>query len=97
MFLLSNFIAINFFHNESLIIYLQLFSIAVPISVLASIYLSILRSFEEISWHSFIFNIAQNVLKIAFLGLFVILSIGSNISTTCYYKPPIISSTIMLT
>lgn len=84
MFLLADFISINLFHNSALIIYIKLFSIAVPITTLASIFLVLLRAFEEIAWYSFIFNILQNILKVLFLGLFVFLGIGSNATSLSY-------------
>ncbi len=72
LFLTSGLIANNLFHNSELKVFLQIFSVSIPFSVLSSVFLGVLKSFREISWHSFIFNILQNAAKITFL-LFLIL------------------------
>lgn len=78
LFFLSGIIATNIFHNSGLIIFLRIFSILVPASVIGYPFLAALRAHEEIPWYSFIFNIAQNVIKVAFIGLFVLLGIIAN-------------------
>ena len=78
LFVFSEYISITIFHNASLIAYLKIFSIAIPFTVLAYPFLVALRAHEEISSYSFIFNIAQNAVKVAFLGLFIVLGFGNN-------------------
>jgi O-antigen/teichoic acid export membrane protein len=84
LFLLSDFISGTIFHNADLSIYLKIFSILVPINVLVSPFLVALRAHEEISWYSFIYNIAQNVVKVLALGLFVLLGMNSNATSLSY-------------
>lgn len=84
MFFLADFISLQFFHDANLTIYLQIFSIAVPVTIFASIFLTLLRAFEEISWYSFIFNIFQNAVKVMFLGVFIVLGFGSNSTSLSY-------------
>jgi len=71
LFFLSDFISINIFHNPGLILYLQVFSILIPIGILGNILLSTIRAFEKVSWYSFIFNIFQNVVKVLFLLILI--------------------------
>ncbi|MBS3095034.1 flippase [Candidatus Pacearchaeota archaeon] len=78
LFLFSEFISINLFHDSDLIIFLKIFSFLIPFVIFSSLYLEILRAFEEISWYSFIFNILQNVSRIIFLLLFILLGIQTN-------------------
>ncbi len=84
LYFLSNYIALTFFHDARLIIYLQIFSIVVPVSVLSSVYMTSLRAHEEIGWYSFIFNIAQGAIKIIALVLLIILGMGSNSVSLSY-------------
>lgn len=74
LFFLARFISITFFNNPELIIFLQLFGILIPIYVLSGVFVSIVRSFEKISFYSFINNILQNAVKL--LGLIILLMIG---------------------
>ena len=66
LFLLAEYISINFFHNPELIIFLKIFSFLIPVSLFANIFLFVLQSFEKISWHSFILNILQNCRKLTY-------------------------------
>ncbi len=78
LFFLSNIIAIKIFHAPDLILFLRLFSILVPLTVLFYPLLSTIRAFEKISSFSFIYNILQNIVKVAFLALFVLIGLNSN-------------------
>ena len=77
LFFLSNWISSAFFHNAALAIYLKIFSVIVPVTVLCYPFLAALRAHEEIGWYSFIYNVAQNVIKVSFLALFAIIGLGS--------------------
>ncbi len=85
LFFLSEFIAINLFHNENLIIFLKIFSILVPVTVFSYIFLSILRAFEKIGLYSFIWNILQNLVKVITLVLFVFLGLKTNAVIFSYF------------
>jgi O-antigen/teichoic acid export membrane protein len=67
---LSGFISTKIFDIANLKTSLIVFSFAIPFTLLAGVYFSILKSYEEIGWLSFISNILQNVVK---LGVLVIL------------------------
>jgi len=78
LFLASDFISIHFFKNAELSIFLKLFSITLPMTLLANSYLCVLRAFEKMGWYSFIFNILQNVLKVASIIMLILLGFKSN-------------------
>lgn len=77
LFFLSDYISNNLFHNPSLSIILKIFSLVIPFSLLSNLYLATIKSFEEIGWYSFIYNILQNVVKIGALALLIVIGIGS--------------------
>ena len=85
LFLLSEFISINLFHNPDLIIFLRIFSILIPVNVFASIFLSVMRAYEKINWHTFIFNILQNILKLTALIVLIILGFKTNAVIFSYF------------
>jgi len=78
LFIFANFISISIFHEPQLIIYLQILSIAVPATVLMSVFLSVLRAYEKIEYYSFIFNILQNIFRVSLLILLLVLGIKTN-------------------
>jgi O-antigen/teichoic acid export membrane protein len=79
LFLSSEFIAINIFHNNLLIPFLQWSSVALFILIFFNFFLSILRAYEKISEYSFLLNILQPAINLAFLLLFIFLG-TSNLS-----------------
>jgi len=78
LFLLSDIISINIFHNPDLSLFLKVFAPLIPISVISSYFLAAIIGYEKIGWYSFIHNISQNagnvifILLLIFLGLEVI-------------------------
>jgi O-antigen/teichoic acid export membrane protein len=78
LFLLSEFISVNIFHNPGLIIFLQIFSIMVILNSLLEAFLSILQAHEKIAWYSFIFNILQNFIKVVMIIFLIFIGVGSN-------------------
>ncbi len=84
LFFLSSFIALEIFHNSDLIIFLKIFSIVVPFSVLGEALLSTLRAYEKIGWFSFITYIPENLMKLIFLVLLIFLGINSTSVSISY-------------
>lgn len=78
LFLSAKFISLNIFHNSGLIMFLQLFSISIPLLIISGVYILTLRAFEKISWYSFMNNIFQNALRLIILIFFIFLGIKSN-------------------
>ncbi len=73
LFFLSNWISESIFKDPSLIIFLQIFSILIPLWVFSNLFLALIRAFERINVYSFLLNIFQNILKVVFLGIFIYL------------------------
>lgn len=82
LFLLSNFISINIFHNPDLIIFLKLFSITIPLSVLLSLLVATIKAYEKIGWFSFIYNILQNFVKVA--AIIILIALGFKINAIIF-------------
>ncbi len=78
LFLLSGFISVTIFHNEKLIIFLKWFAIFVPFSIFTSLFVSILQSYEKVTWYSFIRYIVDNGSKLVFLLLFIFLGLKTD-------------------
>jgi len=72
LFILSDFIAIAFFHTEELSLILKIIAIAIPFGVMRTIFQMALRAFQLIKYDT-ITRIAENILKliltIIFLGM----------------------------
>jgi len=68
LFFFSDFIAVGIFHDAKLTIFFKSFSILIPLYLFTYIFLPLIRSFEEISWYSFIFNVLQKPSQGAFPG-----------------------------
>ncbi len=88
LFFSSEFVSINIIHNIRLIPYLKIFSLLIPLSVLANILLFTLRAYEKVNLYSFSINVFQTFIRVAFLVLFIFVGLSSN---------PIIASFIVST
>lgn len=78
LFFASPFISNTIFHNSSLIIYLRIFAFLVPISVMANPLLAVLRAYEKINLYSFALNVSQNLGKVVFLLLLIVIGIKND-------------------
>ncbi len=74
LFLLSDYISLYVFHDAELSIFLKIFGLLIPINVISSIFLSVIKSYERITTYSFIINFFQNALKL--LAILVLIIIG---------------------
>lgn len=72
----SEFIANLIFKNANLAIYLKIFSLSIPFSILTGLIFSTLRAYEKIEWFSFISNIFTNGTKL--LILVILIFLGAN-------------------
>lgn len=75
LFFSAEFISITLFHTEEMVIFLRIFSILIPLTIITNIFLNIIKSFEKIGWYSSIWNILQNVVKFVTLVIFIFLGI----------------------
>ena len=78
LFIFAEPISKQLFNNEGLIIFLKIFSIGIPFSIIANIYLGTLRAFEKITSYTLLINIVQNVIKVALLATLVFFGLKSN-------------------
>lgn len=78
LFSFSDIISINIFHNAGLSIFLKLFSIFIPLSLISGIFHTILRSYEIIGWYSFIGNILLTSVQLILLIVFASLNLKNN-------------------
>ena len=84
LFFLSEFIAVNIFHNAGLTMLLKILSFFVPIAVLSSPFLNTIRGYELISNYSFISNILQNIVRVLTLVILVVLGFRASSSVVAY-------------
>lgn len=76
LYLFSKIIAVDFFHNESLIIFIRIFSILVPIYMISYVFLGVMQAYEKIKMHSFLLDFLQSSLK--FVLILIMIFIGLN-------------------
>lgn len=81
----SEFIAINIFNTPQLTIFLKVFSFLIPLTIFSNLFLGILRSFELISWYSFLLNVFQNLIKLVILILLIFLGFKTNSVIFSYF------------
>lgn len=78
LFFSAKFISVNIFHNSNLIVFLQIFSITIPLSVIYTNFLSVIRASEKVSWHCFLFNLLPNLIKVGFLIVLILIGLKIN-------------------
>ncbi len=71
-------------HEDKLIIFLKIFSIAVPLTVIATPFLMTIRAFEKITAYSFIFNILQSTVKVLLLFALIMWGVGAQAISWSY-------------
>jgi len=91
LFLLSNFISKNIFNNAALTIPLQLFSIAIPFTILIYILISIFRGFDIVGPKVYFLEILRNVLFILLLIISIWLDLSFIGVLYCYLTSYIIT------
>ena len=77
LIVLSDFISVQIFNEPGLSIFLKIMSFGILAVMLSSIFLTVLRGFEEIGWYSFIFNIFQNLVRLTVLIILIFIGINS--------------------
>ena len=99
LFVASNALAAQLFNNSELAVFLKIFSFAVPCMVLSSIYISVLRAYEEIFWVSLIGNILQSIVNVGVILLLIFFSAGTiaiSISYTLGMAAVLIASYVLV-
>jgi len=85
MFFSADFAANILFHNPDLSIFLKIFSLTLPFSVISSIYLSTLRAFEKITAYSILLNIVQNGVRVGVLIILIFIGFKSESVISSYF------------
>jgi O-antigen/teichoic acid export membrane protein len=73
LFFIADYLAINLFHNLELGFFLKVFSFFLPISVIAYLFLSIMRGSEKVTAFVLTYNLVPNFSRFLFLLFFVYL------------------------
>jgi O-antigen/teichoic acid export membrane protein len=74
----AEFISVYIFHDPRLTVFLQWFSITIPLGIFAGLFISVIQAYEEIQWISNIRNILDNGVKVFFLFLLIYLGFKTN-------------------
>jgi len=78
LFLLADIISVKIFGEEKLVLFLKLFSIMIPFSLILSAFLATLKAHEKIGWSVFLSRILETSLKIILILFFIYLGFGLN-------------------
>jgi len=76
LFFSSDWLAVTFFHNPELTSVLQLFSISLPFFTLTSSLMIVTVAFKKIEYKILIRNVLENVAKVGFTGILLLLGFG---------------------
>ena len=96
LYIMSDLISINIFHNMELGLFLRIFAILMPFYILIYIYLPVIRSFEKIGAYSFALNILPNFMKVLFLIIFIALGISRTNSVSFSYFSGVLAMLIFV-
>jgi O-antigen/teichoic acid export membrane protein len=77
LFFFSDTIAVTFFHNSELTMFLKLFAVFIPIILFSGLFHCILLAYEKVGWYSFIGNILTPLSQLLILLLFIFLGLGT--------------------
>jgi O-antigen/teichoic acid export membrane protein len=78
LFLSSDIIAIKLFHNIDLVLYLKLFSLSLPFSVIGLVFIYTLRAFEKIKLYTLLNNVLPAGLRLLFISVIIFLGFKIN-------------------
>jgi O-antigen/teichoic acid export membrane protein len=84
LFVFSDFIAVRFFDNEGLGVFLKIFSFLIPLWVGANFFRSALDGLERVSWSSFLENVVPSITNIAVLSFLIFLGVGAEAVVISY-------------
>tara|TARA_Y100000034_G_scaffold136487_1_gene213283 strand:+ start:467 stop:1978 length:1512 start_codon:yes stop_codon:yes gene_type:complete len=75
LFVFSKQIAISLFHDPSLSLVLKVFAIAIPLSAIRDIFLSISKAYHKIQYEVYAKNILENLAKVVLTFIFLFLGL----------------------
>ncbi len=76
LFLLADTIAIGLFGDSELAFFLRAFSLVVPLSLIANIFISVLRSYERAKTASFLVGTFQNGVRLVIIAGLIVIGLG---------------------
>jgi O-antigen/teichoic acid export membrane protein len=76
MFFFSKQLAINIFHNSSLILIFKIFSLMIPFTALASIFMMSLRAFQRVDYEILNREILEKTARLLFTILLILMGFG---------------------
>ncbi len=76
LFILSNAVSINLFHNAKLSPILKILAISIPLTVIGDIFLNTIRAFQKVEYEVFTKNLGENFFKLTFTFIFLYLGLG---------------------
>jgi O-antigen/teichoic acid export membrane protein len=76
LFFFSETIALTFFHNSDLTIFLKFFAVFIPIILFSGLFHSIILAYEKVGWYSFIGNILTPLSQLLLIFFFIFLGLG---------------------
>ncbi|MEK6947704.1 MAG: flippase [Nanoarchaeota archaeon] len=94
LFLFSDYIAINYFHEEKLSILIKLVAFIIPIDVIRNIFLNLCKSYNYIIPEIYARNFAENFVKVILTLVFLLLGYGLLGATFAYISAITISCII---
>ncbi len=71
LFIFARPIALSFFHNQDLVIYLRFFSILIPLTTISNGLIYTLRAFEKMQVYALLNFIIPNITRVIFLAAFL--------------------------
>ncbi len=78
MYLSAGELATRIFHNNNLTLFLQIFSITVPLFAISQILLGTMKAFEKVSEYSFLINIFNPLIRVIALVTLIFLGFNSS-------------------
>ncbi len=91
LFLISDWIAITFFHDIRLSLLLKIISFGVPFDVLRSLFFSAIKAFQRVEYEIWGKIVAENLTKVSLTLIFVYLGFGILWATIAYLISIIVS------
>jgi len=78
MYFFSGWIAINFFNNPGLAIFIKIFGILTPFTIFFYFFLSIIQAYEKITTYTIILDFLENIFKVFFLVFLIFIGLNTN-------------------
>ncbi|VVB78742.1 putative flippase AglR [uncultured archaeon] len=78
LYSLSGFISSEIFHNPEMVLFLKIFSIAIPFYLFFYFFLAIIQAFQRIKVHTFLIDFLDNLIPLALILLFIVMGLKTS-------------------